>query len=47
MARWLNAGGWAGWIYVDDTLNDTYPMGPKPSHWYPVPSIPAQEEVSE
>lgn len=32
---------WAGWAYDDLTSQDSNPLGPHPTHWLPVPPLPA------
>lgn len=39
-AKWLECDGFAGWIYEDEILQDVYPLGPQPAHWFDVPPVP-------
>ena len=40
IACYQAGGGWSGWIYDDMLMNDAFPIGPEPTHWYPVPPCP-------
>lgn len=39
-AKWLEGEEWSGWIYDDEILNDSRPLGPQPTHWLDVPAVP-------
>lgn len=32
-AKWFANEVWSGWIYDDDLLNDSCPLGPEPKYW--------------
>lgn len=32
-AKWLSGDEWSGWIYDDELLNDSCPLGPQPKYW--------------
>lgn len=32
-AKWLAGEEWAGWVYDDEMLNDSAPLGPCPTLW--------------
>jgi len=34
-AKWLDDEQWQGWIYDDELLNDSNPVGPQPTVWLP------------
>lgn len=36
----LEGEEWSGWIYDDEILNDSRPLGPQPTHWLDVPAAP-------
>jgi hypothetical protein len=38
--RWVVAGNWAGWLYVDSVLNDCLDCELEPTHWMPLPEPP-------
>ena len=38
-AKWLDGVEWEGWIYVDDLLQDCFPLGPQPTHWFDIPPL--------
>lgn len=38
-ARWLPGAEWSGWIYDDEQLQDSEPLGPEPTHWLDVPPL--------
>lgn len=44
-ATWLECQGFSGWVYEDEVLQDCYPLGPKPTHWYNLPPPPGQNFV--
>lgn len=48
-AKWLEGEEWSGWVYDDELLNDSYPLGPQPTHWLDVPAIVLNQaqEVAE
>jgi hypothetical protein len=31
---------WSGWVYDDSATSDTNPLGPQPTHYFPVPPVP-------
>jgi len=39
-ARWVSSDVWSGWIYDDDEMADSNPLGPEPTHWLDVPPVP-------
>ncbi len=40
-ARWISSPSWAGWMYDDDAMADTFPEGPEPTHWLNnIPPLP-------
>lgn len=39
-AKWIEGVEWSGWAYEDDILTDGNPEGPKPTHFFPVPTVP-------
>lgn len=39
-ARWIEVPEWSGWVYDDETLNDSRPLGPQPTHLLDVPAVP-------
>lgn len=39
-AHWLEGLEWQGWVYDDDLLNDTNPLGPQPTHYLQVAPVP-------
>ncbi len=39
-ARWLEGSEWSGWVYDDELMNDSYPLGPNPTCWLDIPDIP-------
>lgn len=41
-AKWLEGEEWSGWVYDDEILNDSLPLGPQPTVWYDVPMLPAR-----
>lgn len=45
-AKYLSGEEWSGWIYVDEVLCDHNPLGPCPTHYFPVPSVPKAEKRS-
>lgn len=38
-ARYFSCAEWLGWVYDDETLTDSNPIGPNPTHWLPVPML--------
>jgi hypothetical protein len=38
-AKYLSGDEWSGWVYVDELLNDSCPLGPQPTHWFYVPEL--------
>lgn len=45
-AKYLSGEEWSGCIYVDELLCDHNPLGPCPTHYFPVPSVPKAEKRS-
>jgi hypothetical protein len=40
-AKWLEGVEWSGWIYDDELLNDSAPLGPQPKYWLAdMPALP-------
>lgn len=40
-AKWLASAQWCGWVYDDEVLQDTIPLGPVPTVWLSgIPPIP-------
>lgn len=39
-AKWLSGREWSGWVYDDELLNDSNPLGPQPKWWLSVPALP-------
>lgn len=40
-ARYLDSPEWSGWIYDEEVLTDNNALGPNPTHWLPIPPVPA------
>ena len=40
-ASYYAGDDWSGWMYDDATTQDCNPLGPNPTHWLPVPPLPA------
>lgn len=32
-AKWLAGDEWSGWVYDDEVMNDSCPLGPNPTKW--------------
>lgn len=32
-AKWVGGEEWSGWIYDDEVMNDSQPLGPNPTRW--------------
>ena len=40
VASYENGDEWSGWVYDDQTAQDSNPTGPMPTHWFFVPPPP-------
>lgn len=38
-AKYIACAEWSGWVYCDELLNDSCPLGPQPTHWFDIPSL--------
>jgi hypothetical protein len=39
-AKWLSGLEWSGWVYEDELLQDSFPLGPAPTVWIAIPAVP-------
>lgn len=39
-AYWIDGDEWSGWVYDDENMLDSNPLGPRPTHWLYVPPLP-------
>ena len=42
-ATYLNGEEWSGWIYTDELLLDSNPLGPEPTHFLRAPPVPSDD----
>jgi len=42
-AHYLDGDEWQGWVYDDSVGADNNPLGPRPTHWMPLPAAPKAE----